>query len=279
MGMERFLAVDESIYDTQTNQAGYKRADFNLDGVVSHDDREVFWSNNIGRCTAIANGETILSPVLKIDPSRRTLLSGSECTFSAKGGTGAVTWAVVKNPSGSLFAPTSSASVIYQAGRISSSIDVIEAWDQADRLGRTYVNVISSNEVALAGKAIILAGRKSANDPLGPTTDYLADLAYNTLLYRGYSKANIQYLNPVTNQDVDGNGDADDDIDLPTTWANAALTFTNWAANTDRLFVYLVDHGGDSSGVGFFRLNDSEILTATNLLRGWTICRTPIRRR
>jgi hypothetical protein len=31
--------------------------------------------------------------------------------------------------------------------------------------------------------------------------------------------------------------------------------------------VYLVDHGGDSSGEGYFRLNDSEILTATNLCK------------
>ena len=29
--------------------------------------------------------------------------------------------------------------------------------------------------------------------------------------------------------------------------------------------MYLVDHGGDSSGAGYFRLNESEILTATNL--------------
>ena len=107
-------------------------------------------------------------------------------------------------------------------------------------------------------------------DPLWPTTDYLADLAFNTLLYRGYSKTNIQYLNPVTNRDVDGNGQTDD-IDLETTWANAALTFMNWATDTDRLFVYLVDHGGeDSSGVGYFRLNESESSDGDRIwVRGW----------
>ena len=117
-------------------------------------------------------------------------------------------------------------------------------------------------EVARAGKAIVIAGQKSLDDPLWPVTDYLGDLAYNTLLYRGFAKDNIRYLNPVTNQDVDGNGELDD-IALPTTLANVADTFTNWAMNPDRMFIYLVDHGGSSSGAGYFRLNAAEVLTAS----------------
>ena len=31
--------------------------------------------------------------------------------------------------------------------------------------------------------------------------------------------------------------------------------FTNWASNPDRMFIYLVDHGGSSSGAGYFILN------------------------
>ena len=119
------------------------------------------------------------------------------------------------------------------------------------RLGRAYVNVISAAEVAPAGKAIVIAGRKSLDDPLWPVTDYLGNLAYNTLLYRGFSKDNIRYLNPVTNQDVDGNGQFDDII-LPTTLANVADTFTNWAVNPDRMFIYLVDHGGQLLRGGLF---------------------------
>ena len=263
-GDGEILGVDALLYDTQTKSNGYKRADFNLDGVVSNDDREVFWHSNVGRRTTVAQGETILKPALKIYPGRRTLPTASELTFSASGGTGTITWAFVKNPSGGTIPATYSTSMVYQAGITSSCIDVLETWDPEDRLGRAYINVIGAEEVARAGKAIIVAGRKSASDSLWPTTDYLADLAFDTLLYKGYSKANIQYLNPVTNQDVDGNSQMDD-IDLETTWVNAALTFTNWATRTDRLFVYLVDHGGDSSGVGYFRLNESQILTATNL--------------
>ena len=263
-GDGEILGVDALLYDTQTNSIGYKRADFNLDGVVSNDDRNVFWSNNIGRCAAVAQGETMLKPALKLNPARRTLPAESEYIFSASGGTGTIAWTFVKNPSGGTIPFTYPTSMIYRAGTASSRIDVLEAWDREDRLGRAYVNVIGADEVARAGKAIIVAGRRSAADPLWPTTDYLADIAFNTLLYKGYGKTNIQYLNPVTNQDVDGNSHADD-IDRETTWADAALAFTNWAIGTDRLFVYLVDHGGDSSGRGYFRLNESNSLTATEL--------------
>jgi Tol biopolymer transport system component len=264
-GDGEILQVDALLYDTQANSTGYERADFNLDGIVSNDDLSVFWSNNMGRCTAVVQGETILKPVLKIYPNRRTLLAGSNYIFSASGGTGTISWAFVKNPSGGEILATYSTSIVYQAGTTSSCVDVLEAWDQENRLGRAYVNVIGQGEMAKAGKAIIVAGRKSASDPLWPITDYLAGLAFNTLLYRGYDKANIQYLSPEPDRDVDGNGQADDDIDLKTTLANVALTFTNWATRTDRLFVYLVDHGGYSLEGGSFYLNDSEKLMATNL--------------
>ena len=255
--------VDALLYDAQTNQTGYKRADFNLDGVVSKEDRNIFWSTNLGRYTAVAQGETILKPALKLHPARRTLLAASTNIFSASGGTGTIAWAFVKNPSGGTNSPLSPTSMVYRAGAASSCIDVLEAWDQEDQLGRAYVNVISSDDIASAGKAIIVAG--GTNGLLG-VTDYLADLAFNTLLYRGYGKQHIEYLNPVIRRDIDGNGQKDDDIDLETTWANTAWTFTNWVATRpDRLFVYLVDHGGDSSGAGYFRLNETEILTATNL--------------
>ena len=264
-GDGEILNVDALLYDTQTNSTGYKRADFNLDGVVSHDDHDIFWSNNVGRGTTIVQGETILKPTLKIQPARKTLLAESTNTFFASGETGTITWAFAKNSSGGTIPAIYPTSIVYRAGITSSCIDVLEAWDREDRLGRAYVNIISSNDIASAGKAIIVAGRNSISDSLWPTTDYLGDLAYNTLLYRGYSKANIQYLSPVTNQDVDGNGQMDD-IDLPTTLVDAARTFTNWAAPTPQLFVYLVDHGdNDSLGGGRFYLNGTEILTATNL--------------
>ena len=263
-GDGEILEVDALLYETQTNQTGYKRADFNLDGVVSNDDRDVFWSNNMGRCTAIAQGETILKPALKIQPARKTLLAESTNIFSASGGTGTIAWAFVKNPSGG----TNFLPLLHLDG-LSSGNDFL-VYRRAGGLGfggSAGPGVCQCHQferVAKAGKAIIVAGRKSASDSLWPTTDYLADLAFNTLLYRGYSKTNIQYLNPVTNQDVDGNGQTDD-IDLETTLSECGSDVHELG---DRYGLgclctwWIMEE--DSSG-GYFRLNESERLTATNL--------------
>jgi hypothetical protein len=264
-GDGEILAVDGSIYTNQLGQTGYLRGDFNLDGVVTTNDLSI-WTANQGRTTAVTNGETFLSGGLTISPGRKTLLPGGSQVFTTTGTTGAVTWAMAKNPSGATLTSLTVTSAVYQAGPGSNVVDIVQAW-KGNRLGRAWVNVISAAEVARVGKAIIMTGRRSADDPLWPATDYLGDFAYNTLLYRGYAKDNVRYLSPVTNQDVDGNGEQDD-IALSSTLGNAANTFTNWARNPDRLFIYLVDHGGDVSGAGYFRLNASEILTATEL-DGW----------
>ena len=245
-GDGEILLVDASISTNQVGHIGYLQADFDLDGVVSTNDLAI-WTANQGHMTYVTNGETILSLALTVSPSRKTLLPGSPLVFSATGTTGAVNWAMVKNPSGGTVTISNDTSAVYQAGYVSNCVDVVEAWDGEGRIGRAYVNVISAEYMARAGKAIVIAGQKSLDDPLWPVTDYLGDMAYNTLLYRGFSKDNIWYLNPVINQDVDGNGQYDD-ISRPTTLANVAYTFTNWAVNPDQMFIYLVDHGGSSSG-------------------------------
>jgi len=142
--------------------------------------------------------------------------------------------------------------------------DIVEAWNTNDALGRATLNVIAAETAASAGKALIIAGRKSSDDTLWPTTDYLADNAYETLRYRGFTKENLLYLSPEPAQDVDGNGELDD-IDGESTFAAAESAFTAGVTNANDLFVYLVDHGGNSSGNGYFRLNASETITAAQL--------------
>ena len=260
-GDGEILVIDTTISQTQLGMRGYRRGDFDMDGVVSVADCVTLWSANQGRISAVPNPAVGLSPALGVTPSRKTILPGDSITFSAQGSTGTVTWGFVKNLSGASFSP---ATRIYQAGITPSCIDILEAWDADNLLGRAYVNVIDPADVALAGKAIIIAGRRSEDDPVWPATDYMADQAYNTLLYRGFSKVNIQYLSPETQQDVDANG-AIDDVDLESLLGNAQTTFQTWAANSDKLFVYLVDHGGDSSGNAYFRLNSTEVITAAQL--------------
>ncbi len=223
-------------------------------------------TNNLGRITGATNGAVALYPQLAVSPPRKTIFGGDTITFSVSGAESG-TWFLVKGPSGGSIDYVNPTTITYQAGTTSSCIDIIQAWDGSNGFGRAYVNVISAAEAAQAGKAVVLAGRKSADDSLWPITDYLADGAYNVLTYRGYTKDNIQYVSPVTGVDVDGNGE-DDDIDLETTLANAELTFTNWVNAANKLFVYMVDHGSDAGGQGYFRLNAAEMLAATQLC-GW----------
>ncbi|MBN1672444.1 MAG: hypothetical protein JXR37_15495 [Kiritimatiellae bacterium] len=261
------LAADSRIHATQTNRAGYLRGDFGLDGMVAADDASLFWTPNAGRAAMAPDALTVLSPDLRTDPMRITVLTGQAGSLSAPEATGVVHWVAVHNGSGGTLLAETGTNVLWQAGETSSCVDLIEAWDEADRLGRVFVNVLSADDVAAAGKAVLVAGRKGEDDPLWPNTQYLAHTAYNTLLYRGYSKGNLQYLSPVTNQDVDGNSEWDD-VDLASTHAAVAHTFTNWANNTSNLFVHLVDHGTDSAGSGAFRLNPAETLAASTL-DGW----------
>jgi hypothetical protein len=263
-GDGRILNPDAWIYNTQVTLSGCMRSDFDVSGTVSSDDINMLWTVNQGRSTPVPYGGVSLSPALEISPERRTVAAEDTAVFDVLGGTGEVFWAFVSNCSGGT---VDAGTQEYEAGVTSTCVDVLQAWDAENRIGRAYMNVISPSEVAQAGKAIIIAGRKSASDAVWPTTDYLADLAYNALLYRGFSKENIQYLSPEPHQDADGDGYVDD-IDLESTWANALISFRDWAPNADKLFVYLVDHGGDSSGAGFFRLNESEVITAVHL-NGW----------
>jgi len=246
-----------------TAQAGYLRADFNLDGVVDTNDLAL-WTANQGRVSSVPRPETVLTPSLRITPDRRTMLAGENITLTASGGSNTVHWAFVKNPAGGNLTATTGVSIAYVAGNTNAEVDIIQAWDEENLLSRTYMNVISASEVASLGKAIIVAGGKSFDDPVWLATDYIADKAYNVLRYRGFSKDNIQYLSFDPNQDADGN-DLLDDIDLSSAFTNTAWSFTNWAENANQLLVYLADHGSDSAGQGFFRLNSTEILAATNV--------------
>jgi hypothetical protein len=119
---------------------------------------------------------------------------------------------------------------------------------------------------------VVIAGRK-ADDPLWASTNNLAHYVFRTLLYRGFSKENVLYLNPQTGQDVDGNGNSGDDIDGASSLAAAQQALTTGVTaggGCSTLFVYMIDHGeADSTGAnGRFRLNETELLSASQL-DGW----------
>ncbi|MFH0909617.1 MAG: choice-of-anchor Q domain-containing protein, partial [bacterium] len=262
-GEGRVRNADATIVQQQTGRTGYLPGDMNLDGMVDTND-EALVLNRLGRVTAATNGAVALCPQLVVTPSRKTVVAENTVTLGASGSTNTITWFGLENPSGGSLTSLSVTSVLYEAGSTSDCVDVMEAWDGDARFGRAYLNVISPAEIAKAGKAVMIAGTKGGEDPLWPSTDYLANNAYNILLYRGYGKENVQYLSQDPSRDIDGDGAADD-IDLTATLANAQTTFTNWVGNANKLFVYLVDHGGDSGTNGYFRMNGSETLTGPML--------------
>lgn len=263
------LPIDQSIRASLTNStACYRRADANLDGMVTSDDDDRI-QMNLSASSPIPRPETVLSSALPLNPSRKTLTVGEAVMLSGGAGIGTaayssgygmdttapLNWGYVQNGSGATLASYGGSLAYHTAGTQTGRTDIVEAWDSSDALGRATLNVIGAQTLALAGKALVIAGRTSAEDTLWPTTDYLADNAYTTLRYRGFSAENIHYLSPELSQDTDG----------LSTLANAADALTTVVTNTDSLFIYLVDHGGNSSGNGYFRLSGSETITAAQL--------------
>ena len=200
-------------------------------------------------------------PHLSITPVSSSVAAQDQFVFSATGTTGAITWKLAQNLSGGTIETNTG---LYTAGTNSPALDIVRAQSTNGLTGLAYINIISPDDVAAAGKAIVIAGGKSLSDPVWRATDYLADQAYRSLLYKGFTKSTIQYLSFGPSEDVDGNL-LQDDVDAAATLANAAYAFTNWTGNAPKLFVYLVDHGEQSGGQGYFRLNSGELLSASQL--------------
>lgn len=141
--------------------------------------------------------------------------------------------------------------------------------------GLAYVNVISPDEVASAGKAIIIAGGKSLSDP-GPARHRLPGrpgLSHAALqgLLEGHPPVSLLRSGP----GCGWQSTCSHDIDGAATLAAVADAFTNWVGQAPKLLVYLVDHGEQAGGQGDSRLNSGGTAgrgAARGL--GWTRCRT-----
>ncbi|KPA14106.1 cell surface protein [Candidatus Magnetomorum sp. HK-1] len=110
-------------------------------------------------------------------------------------------------------------------------------------------------------KAIIVAGGGPyAGNNLWESTQMCANFAYRALVYQGLNKSNIQYLSSDDDLDLDNNG-LIDDVDANATIEAFENAVVHWAEGSDRLVIYMIDHGGDA----VFRLNDQSILSAVQL--------------
>ncbi len=132
---------------------------------------------------------------------------------------------------------------------------------KAFKSGLTESETASGYYPVRESKAIILAGGGPyALNSLWDATLTCANYAYRGLLYQGYSKENIYYLNPVTEMDVDGDGKLND-VDAYASPAAFSTALTAWAKDASDLLIYMSDHGGQ----GTFRVNPDEILRAADM--------------
>lgn len=139
--------------------------------------------------------------------------------------------------------------------------------------GRWYVADTGNNRIqsfrpveegAAKSKAIIVAGGGPfPGNHLWDATQAMANFAYRTLSFQGFTRETIHYLSSATDLDLDGNGVADE-VDGGTTKAALQAAITGWAADADEVVIYLTDHGGDRQ----FRLSGTETVSAEEL-DGW----------
>ncbi len=127
--------------------------------------------------------------------------------------------------------------------------------------GSTSKNISMTSKAMFSGPgAIIVAGGPDSGNRLWDATQMTANLAYRTLLYQGFTKESIFYLNPDTDIDMDGNG-MSDDVDGTPTKTRLQDAVISWASGADSLTVFLTGIGGS----GVFRISGTEILSATEL--------------
>jgi len=109
------------------------------------------------------------------------------------------------------------------------------------------------------GKAIIVAGGgpgyryNNTENNLWTSTQTVANFAYRTLAYQGFTQETMYYLSNNKASDIDGNGE-NDDIDDVHTKANLKKAITEWASDAENLTLYFTDHGG----IDTFSLNDNQ---------------------
>jgi sugar lactone lactonase YvrE len=136
---------------------------------------------------------------------------------------------------------------------------------------RVYVVETVNNRIQVfnrslhdVGKAIIVAGGTDKNDSLWNATQMVSNFAYRALVYQGFTKDRIYYLNANDKIDLDNNGVADD-VDAKPTKEDLKYAITQWAKEnddfSDNLTIYMTDHGGDKT----FQLSSTESLTAAEL--------------
>ena len=148
---------------------------------------------------------------------------------------------------------------VYTAGPISKVVDIVQTDGLVENI-RYFVDVLPP--VGAESKAVLVVGSVTT-DPLYPVFASLAQLAYYSLCQQGLSKANIRLFAPgPIDGDFDGISDTFNTGEVTPLMLQQSIT--SWANDSDRLLVYLVDHGQRNK----FRLNSVDYLSASTYA-GW----------
>jgi sugar lactone lactonase YvrE len=138
--------------------------------------------------------------------------------------------------------------------------------------GKVYVTDLMNNRIQVfnrtrytSGKAVIVAGGGPyAGNDLWDDTQMVANFAYRSLVYQGFTKDTIYYLSAAKELDLDNNGEADD-VDAEPTETNLETAITTWASDVDNLTIFLTNHGGDK----VFTLQGEVDILKADKLNGW----------
>lgn len=170
------------------------------------------------------------------------------------------TYRVVQNASEGSLLPNA----VWRAGNFAPTVDILETTDLRSTYDfptevRSYVDVlppVGANQ----SKALIVVG-DTADGDLYPTFAELAAFAYRVLKSEGLATQSIR-LYAATNLDADFDGT--NDVTGAPTLSTLQNAVTTWGKSTDKLLVYLIDHGQRDR----FRLNGTEFLEASTY-DGW----------
>jgi hypothetical protein len=142
----------------------------------------------------------------------------------------------------------------YEAGDASQVVDIIESQD-LDTNVRVFVDVLPEVS-ASESKAIIVLG-SDPDDPLFDTFTELTEFAYYTLRVTGLPPEAIR-LYATGQADIDDDGT--NEVTSTPTLAAIEDSIVNWAQGTERLLVYLIDHGQRDR----FRVSATEYMQASD---------------
>jgi hypothetical protein len=200
---------------------------------------------------------------LRLTPAISTLTSGGTLELSSIDDDGTLVWSLGVNRSGGTLTVSGSqtagktATAVFTAGP-EGGIDQVVATNGAGRSGVAWVNVVPEEAgTRHKWRALLVDGRRTANDPVWPASEALTARAVEVLKYRGLAPGDILRL-----------GYDDSSAARPTRKALMGALRDGEAvdANTETLVVFLADHGRISAnGDGLFVLSKNETVSGSEL--------------